>query len=427
MQLTAGVAPAWLKALTYGLAALIALVCVAAIAIPAGLGWDFANYYDAGRKVLAGQIGDLYDWTVWIGGAPPQGSMKFLGAPISSILYAPLGWFTPGAALVVFKVQTTLAIWLSLWLIHRHVAPAAGVSPRAQWAFAAAFLGLALMVQPLWTVYRVGGQTTPWVLLLLTIAWISHRAGRFVLTALCFAAAVAIKPFLAPALLLLGLSCGWRFFLSVAAVCTAIGLISLATLGWEIHAEFIAQILDRADEGGVRPLQYNSALTAWLDGLWLPPGEFSSALQRPEGIALASTVLRLAALGTILLLFVDIHRQRLAPEAARSLRFLLAVIAALVAPPITWEHYLALLFPLFALVAASHRQFSRAGLALAATIVVLLVGQNLVLLMWLAAHIDTQAEQMALGIFKSLPLVLTLAFLVLERRGLYASVAAYRS
>ena len=86
--------------LSRGLMLLLGIGLVLAIAIPAGTGWDFANFYDAGHKIVAGQIADLYNSRVLIEGKAAEGHLPYYGTPISAVLLAPLGWMTPAAALV---------------------------------------------------------------------------------------------------------------------------------------------------------------------------------------------------------------------------------------------------------------------------------------------------------------------------------------
>src|SRR5688572_27622302 len=80
---------------------LMAIGCAVGIIVPAGIGWDFANFYDAGRRVASGQAADLYNPDNLIAGQPPQGSTGFFGAPLSALFYVPLAWFDAGTALVL--------------------------------------------------------------------------------------------------------------------------------------------------------------------------------------------------------------------------------------------------------------------------------------------------------------------------------------
>ena len=79
--------------------ALLALGCALGIALPMGHEWDFANFYDTGRRVLAGQLADIYDASTLIAGEAPTNSLDFFGAPLSAFLYAPLALLPPLAAL----------------------------------------------------------------------------------------------------------------------------------------------------------------------------------------------------------------------------------------------------------------------------------------------------------------------------------------
>src|SRR5262249_27943151 len=184
---------------------------VIGIAVPAGPGWDFANFYDTGARVAAGQLRDIYDPSTPIRGASPQGTMAFWGAPLSAIFYTPLGWLAPGTALILFKVQNTLAYFAALVLLYVHTRRFAGDSPEAQSRFGALFAFLALIYQPFWTVYRVGGQTTPTIVFLLTVGLLTHTAGKRLWTVLCLMAIVLIKPAFLPILGILVLVSGVRF------------------------------------------------------------------------------------------------------------------------------------------------------------------------------------------------------------------------
>src|SRR5437867_12908634 len=102
------------------LAVVLGAGVTAGIAIPAGTGWDFANFYDAGHKAAAGQIRDLYDPEAVIAGRPAEAQLPYWGTPLSAYLLAPLAWMPPSTALVVFKIENTAALLLGLWLLFRY-------------------------------------------------------------------------------------------------------------------------------------------------------------------------------------------------------------------------------------------------------------------------------------------------------------------
>jgi hypothetical protein len=215
VPLAAGAAPdrsGGYRALLRVSLALMAAGSVAAIVVPAGAGWDFANFYDAGRRVAAGEMHRIYEPVGDIAGAPSQGVMRFWGTPISALLYVPLAWFAPGTALVLFKIENVLALaatFAVLFVFHRRFVPA---SAPDQLRFAAVFALLCLIFQPFWTVFRVGGQTTATVVLLLALALVCHVRTRDWASAALVVLAVLIKPAFAPAVACLALLSGRSWF-----------------------------------------------------------------------------------------------------------------------------------------------------------------------------------------------------------------------
>jgi hypothetical protein len=336
------------------------------IVVPAGPGWDFANFYDTGRRVAAGQIADLYNPGSLIAGERPQGALRFWGTPISALLYVPLAHFPPRTALVLFKVQSTVAYFAALLLLFLHTRGFDEQTPVAQWKYTALFTWLALIYQPLWTIYRVGGQTTPTVLLLFIVALLCHTRGRFACSAACLTLAVLIKPAFAPALALLTLVSGWSFFAAATGAVVIAATLSLAVMGWAPHAEFVRLVM--AEHSLPRDWVTNSSLFVTLDNL-RNYARTGGGLQWIPGVARvvipAVKLIVLAAAGVLL----ASSRQWVAP-ARRHFAFLVALAFALLTSDTVWEHYLAFLFPLLCYIVASRRQFGREALALVAAIFV---------------------------------------------------------
>src|SRR5262245_33161685 len=206
--------------------------CIVGIIVPAGPGWDFANFYDTGRRVAAGEIQNIYNPDTLIAGEKPQGNMRFWSTPLSALFYVPLSYFSPTGALVIFKIENTLAYFAALALLYLHYRKFAEDLPLAQWQFGAAFAFLSLIYQPFWTVYRVGGQTTPTVFLLLTLALVSYTGGRFFVSALLLVLAAMIKPTFATVLLFLAAISGVRFLKHTVLIVLFLGLASLWIMGW---------------------------------------------------------------------------------------------------------------------------------------------------------------------------------------------------
>ena len=105
------------RRLTVAAVLLIAIGNIVGIVVPAGAGWDIANFYDTGRRVAAGEVGNLYDPGTPIAGQPPQGELGFYGTPLSAYLFVPLAGLSPRWALVAFKVENAAALLLALGLL----------------------------------------------------------------------------------------------------------------------------------------------------------------------------------------------------------------------------------------------------------------------------------------------------------------------
>jgi hypothetical protein len=239
--------------------------CFVGIVVPAGPGWDFANFYDTGRRVAAGEIQNIYNPDSLIGGEKPQGNMRFWSTPLSAVFYVPLSYFSPTWALVIFKIENTLAYFVALALLYFHYHNFAETTEVAQWRFAAAFTFLSLVYQPFWTVYRVGGQTTPTVFLLLTLALVSYTGGRLFVSALLLVLAAMIKPTFATVLLFLAAISGGRFLKHTVLIVLFAGLGSLWIMGWQIHVEFLGIL--RAGAQATFPWFYNSSLYVPIESL----------------------------------------------------------------------------------------------------------------------------------------------------------------
>jgi hypothetical protein len=392
------------------------------IVVPAGTGWDFANFYDTGARLAAGQIRDLYDPSTPIRGRAPQGSLGFYGTPISAFLYVPLSWFPPGVALPLFKVESTAAAFLALFLLYRHNRRFVGGDPVGQARFAAAFALLALIYQPFWTVYRVGGQTTPTVFLLLSVALVAHTAGRQFWAAVCLVLAGLIKPAFVLVLALLALVSGRRFQGYAAGAGLTAGVASVLVLGWPAHAAFLRTLAEGA--GRSYPWFYNSSLYIVADTLWpyLPAHLTSPWASRVVFVAILS--------GSILALGGSLVLQSRAcawPAAARRhFDFLLAVSFALFLMPTVWEHYLAALFLPLIYIVASREHFEYPALGVVVAIFVLAVLQNLIVVNLLRYYFTWESlpHVLCIDLIKSSPLFLLMVVFVRYRAALFRSHGA---
>jgi len=395
-----------------------------ASAVPAGLGWDFANFYDAGRVMLSGHHEQLLKTEKGpIDGAPPQGVLDFWGTPLSAWLYAPLALLSPQHALAAFKLENVLAYGAALWLLYAWLRRAVAAQALQQWRFAACYAGLALVYQPFWSVFRVGGQTTASVLLLLCIALFMHARRAFLRSSLLVVLAVMIKPALAIALLFLLLVSGLRFALSTGLWLALLGALSIALMGWDIQLEFIHKMLTGAAR--VSEWQYNSSLftlpgelrrwNALQDGAAWPDGAFSAML----------LLLKLALLASLVWV-VRRTRPLLGTGAREHFDFMLAIMAFLLLSQTVWEHYLSFMFLPLAWLLAVRPRLDRAVMLMAVVFAAALPLQNIIVILLLQNlfAFDTLTAVLPVVVLKSAPVWLGWIFLLRYHRELAGIPAA---
>jgi hypothetical protein len=399
--------------LAYACLAAAILAAIVGIAVPAGFGWDFANFYDTGRRAAAGQVADIYHPSSSIAGLAPQGGMTFWGAPVSAWFYAPLSLLPAGVALIVFKGAGTLCYAVGLLLLFRHAVTATNLLDDRRTWFAGAFALLILAYQPFWTMYRVGGQTTPAVFLLFILGLLSYEEDRPVATSVCLLLAVLIKPAMLFVPAFLALVSGRRFFLVIAGVFLAGGLASLVAVGVPIHREFFEMLREGSTKHS--PWFFNSSLYILADVLRPISGSAPAFGADGAGMAsLAGLALKAAVVGMFVALLLRFRRTGLEGAARRRCLYLLAISFGLLISQVVWEHYLAILFiPLAYLVAASDRVPS-GGRKLLATIFALSLLQNIILVEWFRQHVEisTHAGLLAVSLVKSGPLLLYLVWLM---------------
>lgn len=401
--------------------ALLAAGCLLGIALPAGLGWDFANFYDTGRRVAAGQLADIYDASTPIAGEAPSTKLDFYGAPISAFLYAPLAALPARAALIGFKLAGSAALWAALWLLYREGRERLAGDSAAIARYAARFALAALLFQPFWTIYRVGGQTTPFAFLLLTLGLLAHLRERVAWAALCFGVAVLIKPAFLISFGFLGLLSGPRFIGASLLHGAWIAALSLALCGWPLHEAFLAKIL--ASAGGVARWTSNSSL--WIvpnEIAWRLAGAGATSVALPRWLVLPLQAVILGALGA---LGWWTRRADLPAPARTHHHWALALTFFLLFAQTAWEHYLAVLFLPIAFWLASWDDAPRAVRGGIAALVVLSLAQNLVFVLALARAIEglgLPALLPALALKAAPPLLM--AWLLVRHRADWA--ATYR-
>jgi Glycosyltransferase family 87 len=395
---------------------LIVAGSLAGIVTPRGIGLDFANFYDAGHKALSGQFDALYDPFATIAGQPPLGNMTFFSLPITSYLFAPLARFEPQTALILFKVQSTAFLWAGLVALYFHLRRLAGDEAGQQARFFALFTGAALLFQPFWAVYRVGGQTTPLVFLLLVIGLISFSRARFWAAALCYVLVVLVKPVFAPGLILLFLYPAARFRIASLVLSLGAAAGSFVWLGWDVHIAFLEKLANQGSDF-VSPY-YNSNMFTWVEVLMQPGADFSQIATLPGGVRAVALALRLLAIAGLLVMLVRLNRSDATRTAKLHFTFIIGMLLPMVFSPVVWGHYLAVFFVPLAYMLAMRRYFPTLAMVGLGVAVAFSFFQNLVVVVKIDRifGLDTWPEVFWLTSAKSVTMLLVVGVMLIWSR-----------
>lgn len=329
------------RAIGYGCLSIILAATIYGILDLRGLGLDFANFYDAGRKAVYGEFQSLYDPFAPINGEKPFGHMLYFGAPVTSYIFAPLGMLPPVQAAHSFMTIGAACIFLGLRLQYMRILQCVEQSAEQRATFFALFCFTAMLFQPFWTVYQVGGQTTPLIFLCFVLGLISYERSYFALTALLYVVIVLIKPAFVVGALLLFLISPWRFKVwSVACGAAAIGL-SLALVGLQINLEFFDLMRTKSGELEGVPY-YNSHMFAWLQAVMVPIGQATEKVT--ERLLLINLVLRSLVLIWIAMIIWRAAHSTMPKKSYLAMSFVMCMLASLVMSPVVWAHYLMLMF-----------------------------------------------------------------------------------
>jgi putative flippase GtrA len=322
---------------------------------------------------------------------------------------------------VLFKLGNAASIVLTIIIVHHLLIQY--VPPEKRADFSMRIWAVALIFQPFWTVFRVGGQVSPTILLLFCIGLALHLYARPAFAAACLAVIVLIKPVFLPGALFLAIAGGTRFFVSCMAAGLAIAAVSIGLFGVELHLEFFERV--RSESSQVWPGYYNSAITSPIDHLLGVNCSEEGYCLRSPALLYGGFVLRGAAAAIVIFAFIRAARH--APKDARLiLMWIVGAIAPIIFTPVAWAHYLTVLFPLLALAIAFIDRLSVAARAIIGTIVVVSILQNLILVRFLLRHIDhfDAMDHFWFGLAKSLPVWLTVSFFAFFGRSIAAIMHA---
>jgi alpha-1,2-mannosyltransferase len=285
---------------------------------------DFDTFWHSAVALVSGD--DIYD---------TPAKLTNLNPPLLTVLLAPFAWLDALTAYRVFMVLTLLLVAASVLAVARELR-------LSRTATVLALLAV-LASSPLHGTL-VLGQIYPLLLAGLVAGWLAERRGRPVLAAVLYGVTVALKPSLAPVLLLLAVQRRWvplRAGIAAAAAATLAGVLIAgpsSAIEW-LKIAFTEPVPDTVDN-------------ASLPGLAVRFG-VPSVFGMLAGLAVL--------VGT--LVWIGRRRDRIDPAGTAPW----AVLAAgLLFSPIAWHNYLMLLFPgALALVPLGLGAITAAALAVA--------------------------------------------------------------
>jgi arabinofuranan 3-O-arabinosyltransferase len=285
---------------------------------------DFDTFWHSAVALVSGD--DIYD---------TPAKLTNLNPPLLTVLLVPFALLDALTAYRVFMVCTVLLVAAATLAVARELRLSRTATVLA--------LVAVLASSPLHGTL-VLGQIYPLLLAGLVAGWIAERRGRPVLAAVLYGVTVALKPSLAPVLLLLAVQRRWvplRAGIGSAAVATLAGVLIAgpsSAIEW-LKIAFTEPVPDTVDN-------------ASLPGLAVRFG-VPSVFGMLAGLAVL--------VGT--LVWIGRNRDRIDPAGTAPW----AVLAAgLLFSPIAWHNYLLLLFPgALALVPLGLGALTAAGFALA--------------------------------------------------------------
>ncbi|GAA3246384.1 hypothetical protein GCM10017691_54400 [Pseudonocardia petroleophila] len=296
---------------------------------------DFATFWRSADALLRGA--DIYR---------TGADLPNLNPPLLTVVMAPFGLLEVLPSYRLFALLTVALVLGCLLVVAREV--------RLPAVDAGLAVGAVLLGAPLLATVGLG-QVYAFLAVALTGAWLAARRGRDVAAGVGIGIAVALKPSLAPLLLLPVLRRETRTALAAAGAAAAGTLLGVLVCGPAASVTWVRLVLGHP----VQTFFDNASLPATLVRLTSDSGWGRPVVEVPGG-QVAGTVLGIAVVVATLLLL-----RRSGPDA------LWAVTAAsLVASPVTWNTYLVVLAPGVLVVLARSRAAAAPLLAAA------LIGQE---------------------------------------------------
>ncbi|MFD4352483.1 glycosyltransferase family 87 protein [Nocardia sp. NPDC058518] len=290
-----------------------------------GVHVDFDTFWNSAVALTHGI--DIYE---------TPAKLSNLNPPLVSML------LTPFAALDVVTAYRAFAVLTLLMMLGSVLAVC--LELRLRPAVTALATLAVLASSPLYGTLMLG-QIYPMLLVGLVAGWIAQRRGRPVLASVLFGIVVALKPSLAPLLLLAAVQRQWLPFkagIAGAAVASLIGVL----------------VAGPSSAGGWLRIAFSEPVSGWVDNASLPGLAVRFGLPSAIGAVLGLAVLA----GT--LWWCGRHRDRIDPGGTAMWAVL---AAALLFSPIAWHNYLMLLWPgVLVLITLGRAEFTAIALAVPA-------------------------------------------------------------
>jgi hypothetical protein len=332
-------------------ATLVLLVLVRGI-VPAmsKVDTDFPNYFTAAKIVAdGGNVDRLYDDS-WFQGQMRRYQIGRASAgkfapfpPTTALLLVPLTRLEPLNALRATTVVSTVCLICSIILLSRILS----------WSYIDSASFVLLSGYATLNALRFG-QPYMWVALSCILGYYARLKGRPWLSGMCFGFFTPIKYFPAVILVYFALRKEWRVVLGGAITIAAVVGLSVAVLGWKIHANFLTSILGNHLSGSASVMDPFSATYQSFDTLTRRLFVFDAAVNPQPFLALP----RLASICTgvlksLLLLAVIAALRKLARGGSAGVApaiGILGILTLLLAPATATYHFVLLWLPVGLLI-----------------------------------------------------------------------------
>ncbi|HVO32618.1 MAG TPA: glycosyltransferase family 87 protein [Elusimicrobiota bacterium] len=291
--------------------------------------FDFGVIYDACRRVMTGDGGQLY--AELFSGAARKGIVAYYYPPPAALVLIPFCIFPRACSLAVFQIILEAGLW-GFWILWLRTYGSRW-TPEQRWrSFALVFLFFPLYYG-IWL-----GQTEILVIVLLLIYLRAPETPRPVAATLALAAAIMFKTFLGILLFHLALLRRWRDLAWTTMWLAALQAASLAVIPLSTQLAYWRFLRQRM---GMEAFYDNQSLQGVFERL-LTENRFTLGFHWPLGAHLFYVVSAAGILIVYALLMWRVGRQR--PWITT---FSASIVTALLISPVTETQHLALLLIAF--------------------------------------------------------------------------------